>query len=285
MGLCPRVLFPVHCFLLIAIRMTIYVFETSLCFILTSTWSILKQYIEIQIHIAFMSTNQNRPQRNNMATDLESNQEAATSKIMNENEWDFSLDLTEAADQLNTIEKLSSEKRVFLDSMHKIMEQRQELAKKKESIVYAQNSNYLPGWVTFKAECDVKLKNESDEMDIKKCITDVTTEIRNQWFSDIVAGIRELIDTKQQEINEVRRSVVARLSDKNAVDSIMETIKKWNTGYSEDLDSFRQSLVVNKKRNDAHNDRPRRGASSSGRGRRPYQNYRGQRPTHPYSRK
>lgn len=140
------------------------------------------------------------------------NQEAVY--LQEDDELDLTIKLNE--DVAETDLQLQDEIEPSIGTIHKLMQDRQELAKKKESLKFALRTNIFPSWLSLKFQCHINLPNPEDNDEFVKFWKD-TKKTERQKTLKILTDYFESCIEKKKEINNVRSRKFQKLGSKTKV--------------------------------------------------------------------
>lgn len=140
------------------------------------------------------------------------NQEAVY--LQEDDELDLTIKLNE--DVAETDLQLQDEIEPSIGTIHKLMQDRQELAKKKESLKFALRTYIFPSWLSLKFQCHINLPNPEDNDEFVKFWKD-TQKTERQKTLKILTDYFESCIEKKKEINNVRSRKFQKLGSKTKV--------------------------------------------------------------------
>lgn len=171
------------------------------------------------------------------------NQEAVY--LQENDELDLTIKLNE--DGAETDLQLQDEIEPSIGTIHKLMHDRQELAKKKESLKYALRTNIYPSWLSLKFQCHVNLPNPEDNDEFIKFWKDTQKTERQKTLKNLTDYFESCIEKKNKEINNVRSRTFQKLGSKTKVSAetkreLDKLIKKAQEEHTKALEAFRDNL-------------------------------------------
>ena len=185
------------------------------------------------------------------------NQEAMHYDRRDDNDDDYDDDKFDLTMKLSDIEEQDAfeEKSVSaFGKITKILNERQELAKRRESLSYGMRSGYLPKWITYKITCNLHLENEEDDKDFRNRFDPFAKCSLSGIVKNVIQFLDAMILNKEENINKIRtetfksfgvateRSAMA----KESFDEHLHALHERNTTEIQDFrDGLRQNAMSN----------------------------------------
>lgn len=173
------------------------------------------------------------------------NQEAVY--LQEDDELDLTINLNE--DSMETDFELQNEIEPSIGTINKLMQERQELAKKKESVKYAIRSNIYPSWLSLKFQCHLSFSNPEDNEDFSKFWKNTQKCERQRTLKSLTDYFESCIEMKNKEINNVRGKTFQNLGSKTKVSAdakreLDRLIQKAQAEHTKALELYRDNLLA-----------------------------------------
>lgn len=99
---------------------------------------------------------------------------------------------------MKMVRKLHDEIEPSFGTIHKLMQDRQELAKKKESLKFALKTNIFPSWLSLKFQCHINLPNPEDNDEFVKFWKDTQKTERQKTLKILTDYFESCIERKKR---------------------------------------------------------------------------------------
>ena len=134
-----------------------------------------------------------------------------------------------------------------LKNVKKILSDRLQLAKKRESIIHGQKTGKYPSWYFVRPKCFLNLENKDDEEKFKGYWLELSTATENQVSQKVIEYLAKEIKEKEADANRIRADTIRQIgfTTKESAElrkNFDSDIMKINEENTSELENYRLNL-------------------------------------------